>query len=71
MGSKSPKAAQVKMPDDPDPTPIASNDSTPEVQGAARDQRKKIAKNYGRQNTILAGNTASNVNAEKKTILGG
>ena len=70
MSSKSPKTAQVKMPDDPDPTPIVSSDSTLEVQGAARDQKKKIAKNYGRQKTILAGNTASG-NAEKKTILGG
>lgn len=60
----------VKAPDDPDPTPISSADSTPEVQGAARSEKKRVAKSYGRQKTILAGNTAQD-NSAKKTILGG
>lgn len=62
--------SKVKTPSDPDPTPIAVSDSTPEVQSAARAERKKIAKQYGRQKTILAGNTAQ-TNSAKKTILGG
>ena len=57
----------VKMPSDPDPSPMASSDSTQEVQGAARAERKRIAKANGRQQTILAGNT----DQQKKTILGG
>jgi hypothetical protein len=60
---------KVRQPDDPDPTPIASADSTPEVQGAARSERKRIAGNYGRTKTILAGNTAVD-QSNKKTILG-
>lgn len=72
MGSKSTKIYPAKMPDDPDPTPISTADSTPEVQGAARSERKKVAKSYGRQQTILAGNTnQSQSNEGKKTILGG
>ena len=63
-------AKSAKTPDDPDPTPIAAGDPTPEVQGAARAEKKRVAKSYGRQNTILAGNTAQD-NANKKTILGG
>ena len=65
--SGSSKPAKVKTPDDPDPTPIHSSDPTPEVQGAARSTRKRIAGNYGRKQTILAGNT----NEQKKNILGG
>ena len=61
------KASKVKTPDDPDPTPMASADTTQEVQGAARAERKRVAKAYGRRHTILAGNT----NEQKKTILGG
>jgi hypothetical protein len=64
------KAAKVKTPDDPDPTPMAASDSTQQVAGAARAERKKLAGNYGRNQTILAGNTAQD-NANKKTILGG
>ena len=64
MGSK---PAKVKTPDDPDPTPMASSDTTQEVQGAARQEKKRVAKSYGRSQTILAGNT----NEQKKTILGG
>ena len=64
------KAAKVKTPADPDPTPMAASDTTQEVAGAARAERKKLAKNYGRNQTILAGNTAQD-NAAKKTILGG
>lgn len=63
-------SSKVKQPDDPDPTPMTSTDTTPEVQGAARNERKKIAGNYGRTKTILAGNSSSD-NGNKKTILGG
>lgn len=70
MSSSKPKSSPVHVPDDPDPTPIVSSDPTPDVQGAARSERKKVAKSYGRQNTILAGNTAQD-NGAKKTILGG
>lgn len=63
-------AQKVKTPADPDPTPIQSADPTPEVQGAARAEKKRIASSYGRQNTILAGNSANN-NNNKKTVLGG
>lgn len=69
--NKAPKTT-AKMPDDPDPTPLSTADPTPEVQGAARSERKKAAKSYGRQQTILAGNAnQSRNNTEKKTILGG
>lgn len=61
---------KIKTPDDPDPTPISSADPTPEVQGAARSEKKRVAKSYGRQKTILAGNTAQD-NSAKKNILGG
>lgn len=67
MGSS---AKSVKTPDDPDPTPMASSDPSPEVQGAARSEKKRAAKSYGRQKTILAGNTSED-NGAKKTILGG
>lgn len=63
-------AQKVQTPADPDPTPIQSADPTPEVQGAARSAKKRIASSYGRQNTILAGNSANN-NNNKKTVLGG
>lgn len=67
MGSS---ASKVKQPDDPDPTPMAASDPTAEVQGAARAEKKRVAKSYGRQKTILAGNTTQD-QAAKKTILGG
>ena len=60
-------ASSPRMPADPDPTPMASSDPTPEVQGAARAEKKRVAKTYGRKKTILAGNT----DQQKKTILGG
>lgn len=66
MGSVS----SPKTPADPDPTPMSSSDTSQEVQGAARAEKKRVAKSYGRQKTILAGNTAQD-NASKKTILGG
>ena len=69
MSVKKPKATATTTPPDPDPTPIVKSDPTPEIQAANRNQRKKVAQSYGRQQTILAGNTAGN--AEKKTILGG
>ena len=68
MSSK--KVPKVETPDDPDPTPMHATDSTQEVQGAARAQKKRLAGNYGRTQTILAGNTAAD-NGNKKTILGG
>lgn len=72
MSSKAPKSSGLKMPDDPDPTPMSSSDSTPDVQGAARTEKKKTAKSYGRQQTILAGDgAAAQDNGAKKTILGG
>ena len=61
------KASKVKQPADPDPTPITSSDPSPEVQSAARQEKKRVARNYGRSQTILAGNAEEN----KKTILGG
>lgn len=69
------KPQKVKPPADPDPTPTVTSSSTAEMQSVARDERKRMAKAYGRQNTILTGNTntpsmAQN-NTEKKTILGG
>ena len=64
------KPVKTKTPADPDPTPMTASDTTQEVAGAARAERKRVAKNYGRQQTILAGNTAQD-NANKKTILGG
>lgn len=63
-------ASKVKTPDDPDPTPMATTDTTPETQTAARNERKRMAAAYGRNKTILAGNTSAD-NAAKKTILGG
>ena len=70
MSGSKVKSNAVKTPDDPDPTPISQGDTSAEVQGAARNERKKVAANYGRRNTILAGNTPAD-NANKKTILGG
>ena len=61
------KASKVKQPADPDPAPMVSSDPSPEVQSAARQEKKRVVRNYGRQQTILAGNTEEN----KKTILGG
>lgn len=60
------KAQKVRQPDDPDPTPITSSDTAQDVRTAARDEKKRIAKSYGRSQTILAGNSDQN----KKTILG-
>lgn len=68
MSSKKQKA--VETPPDPDPTPMHAGDTSQEVQGAARIERKRLAGNYGRTKTILAGNTAAD-NGNKKTILGG
>lgn len=70
MSSKKPKSSTVTTPPDPDPTPIHASDTTQEVQSAARNERKRLAGNYGRTQTILAGNTAAD-NGNKKTILGG
>lgn len=70
MSSSSPKSNPVRTPDDPDPTPVMKADPAPEVRDAARNERKRIAKSYGRQQTILAGDTSQD-NSNKKTILGG
>lgn len=64
-------AKKVDPPSDPDPTPVSSADSVPEIQGAARNEQKKMAKAYGRSKTILAGNTETQQNSAKKTVLGG
>lgn len=70
MSTKTPKS-KVTVPDDPDPTPIASSDPSPEVASAARDAKKRTAKSYGRSQATIAGNTATADNSGKKTILGG
>ena len=67
MGFKTPK---TQIPDDPDPRPAAVGDSSAEVQSARREEKKRAAGTYGRQKTILAGNTAAD-NGNRKTILGG
>ncbi len=66
MGSK-PKTPA--MPPDPDPTPVQSASPSEEVKGAARAEKKRVAKSYGRNQTILAGGSSGD-NANKKTILG-
>lgn len=63
-----PKTA--RMPSDPDPRPTVIGDSSQEVQSKTREERKKAVGTYGRQKTILAGNSSAD-NANKKTILGG
>lgn len=63
FGSKS-----AKPPKDPDPTPQVTNSADAEVT-ARRLEKRRIGQNYGRQQTILAGN--SGFDAAKKTILGG
>ena len=60
----------VKVPDDPDPTPQLQADPAPVAKDAARTERKRVAKSYGRQQTILAGDSSVD-NENKKTILGG
>ena len=67
MGSKPTKA---DTPKDPDPRPTITSESSQEVQQARREEQKRVAGTYGRQKTILAGNTSAD-NANKKTILGG
>ena len=63
-------AKGVSTPDDPDPSPMVTGDPSTEVQGARRETKKRAAATYGRQKTILAGNSPVG-NANKKTILGG
>lgn len=63
-------SSDIETPDDPDPTPMVATASSAETRGAARQERKRMAGNYGRTQTILAGNTSSD-NGNKKTILGG
>ena len=67
MGSKPKKVAQ---PPDPDPTPMTSSSSSQEVTAASLEERRRAARNYGRNKTTIAGNTAQD-NGNKKTILGG
>jgi hypothetical protein len=70
MGTKSSTTVVSEAPPDPDPTPIHASSTSQEVRGASRQEKKRIAGNYGRKNTILAGNTPQD-NSTKKTILGG
>ena len=70
MSSYGSKAAAVKTPDDPDPTPMAQFGPEAETVSVARQERKRAASSYGRQQTILAGNSSAD-NNNKKTILGG
>lgn len=67
MGAKKPKSIDVRIPDDPDPTPVLRADSSAEVVQANRQERKRTAASYGRSKTILAGNN----NENQKNILGG
>ena len=64
------KSPEIVTPDDPDPTPVNTGETSTEVQGAARNERKRMAGNYSRTKTILAVNNAAD-NGSKKTILGG
>ena len=64
------KKSNITTPDDPDPTPINTASSSEQVQGAVRTERKRMAGNYGRTKTILAGNNTGD-NSIEKTILGG
>lgn len=66
--STKPKTA--KQPDDPDPTPMTSSESSTDVRSAGREERKRVAQNYGRRQTILAGSSSKD-NSNKKTVLGG
>ena len=68
--SSSSAASSIRVPSDPDPTPIATSNTSTDVRSAAREAQKRTASSYGRQKTILAGNSASD-NAGKKTVLGG
>lgn len=67
--STTPKKSTVTTPDDPDPTPMNTSVDSAQVQGAVRNERKKMAANYSRTKTILASAESSDQN--KKTILGG
>ena len=69
MGGKS-SSAHITPPKDPDPTPIITSDPSVEAQASRREEKKRVAGSYGRQKTILAGNTSTD-NQNKKTILGG
>ena len=70
MGTKKSSSAAAAAPPDPDPTPIHASVQNEEVRSAARQEKKRISSNYGRKNTILAGQTPQD-SANKKTILGG
>jgi hypothetical protein len=64
------KSSAVETPPDPDPTPMNSGGVALNSSAAKRNLRKRTASNYGREKTILAGNTPQD-NDTKKTILGG
>lgn len=64
------KPSSVKPPPDPDPTPSVTTDTSAEIQSERRETKKRAVGTYGRQKTILAGNTTTD-NQGKKTILGG
>ena len=67
MSAKTPK---VKTPPDPDPAPVQNSNSAPEARDAARNERKRFARSFNRQNTIIAGLGSPQDNGDKKTILG-
>lgn len=64
----SPKS--VDTPPDPDPRPTVTSSSSAEVKQASREEKQRNLQTYGRQKTVLAGNSSQD-NANKKTILGG
>lgn len=63
-------AQEVEKPASPDPTPAPTSMQGLEAMNAARNQRKKIQNQNGRQKTILAGTTPAVQQSEKTNILG-
>jgi hypothetical protein len=55
---------------DPDPTPAVTASSGQEATAAEQDQKRKLKSGYGREKTILAGDTSASADG-KRTILGG
>jgi hypothetical protein len=60
------KPKKVETPPDPDPVPISRMSEADQAQTVAREDRKKIMKNYGRQKTVLA-----SAAEQKRNVLGG
>ena len=63
------------IPDDPDPTPMVQSGEGTVTNQARRQQQKRIAGNYGRQQSTIVGNNpvapSSQTEQGKKNILGG